>query len=93
MEKIINKQYIFNTNLLARRIGNTFMVYNEESGETYELNDIAGEIYILLKDQMSIDNIFSYLCDEYNVSMNNIFDDVSELINRFENLNVIKFTD
>ncbi|MCL2155492.1 MAG: PqqD family peptide modification chaperone [Leptospirales bacterium] len=90
MCKLENLKYKFNHGLIIRTIKDTTLAYNQENGDMYEFNDVGAEILYLLKEEIEISQIFITLCDGYNVTIEEIYDDVSELVNRMLSLNIIE---
>ena len=83
------KKYSFNKALMARTIGDVLMVYNPDVGETMEINDVGKDIFFLLQEEKSINDIFQSLSDTYQVEIQDIKEDVTEFIERMIVLGVI----
>lgn len=96
MEELVNifkKDYIFNQNIVYRNMGETMMAYNEERAEMYELNDISGIIFQKLNEGTSLQNLLIELSTMFNISEDEIREDVEELLNRFISIDIITLVD
>lgn len=89
MNKLENLKYKFNRVLIIRTIKDTTLAYNQENGDMYEFNDVGAEILNLLKEEIEISQLFKILCNNYDVTVDEIYEDVSELIKRMISLNII----
>ncbi len=88
--KLNNLKYKFNRNILYRDTDELLMAYNKENSDMYEFNAIGGEIFKLMEKEESIENIFNILTKEYSVTIDDIYEDVFEIINRMLELNIIE---
>lgn len=89
MSNVENLKYSFNEDIIFRVTDEVVLAYNEDKGEFYEFNDIGGEIFLFFKDHNSLSNLFEHLCNNYDVTESDIFEDVMEIVNRMNNLSII----
>lgn len=96
MEKTVNifeRNYVFNQGIIYRNMGETMMAYNEERAEMYELNDISGIIFQKLSGGIGLQNLLIELSTMFNISEDEIREDVEELLNRFLSIDIITLVD
>jgi prephenate dehydrogenase len=53
-------------------------------GNSYQLNTIAREILVLLREKKTKDEIIEELSNNYNVSKNDLFIDVSDFLTKLK---------
>ena len=82
-------KYKFNDQIKYRDLGEMLMAYNTDNGDTYEFNEIGGEIFKLLAKEMDINDIIQQLLTEYNVQEEDIKEDIEDIFNRIIELNII----
>lgn len=87
---IKNMEYIFQKDIIIRNMGETVLAYNPENSDMYELNDVGGEILMLLKTEKPMEEILKELCFLYDVEEGDILQDVTEIIERMMELGIIK---
>ncbi|MBE5955524.1 MAG: HPr-rel-A system PqqD family peptide chaperone [Lachnospiraceae bacterium] len=87
---IKDMKYAFHQDIIIRNMGETVLAYNPENSDMYELNDVAGEILALLKEEKDMEEILRELCTGYNVQEEDILEDVTEIIERMMELGIIK---
>lgn len=86
---LMNLDYKFNENVIYKDRGEMLMAYNQDSSDMYEFNEVGAEIFKMLAEEMSIKEIFNQLVSEYDVTEEDIYDDVKQIIDRLIVLNVI----
>ncbi|WP_302055915.1 PqqD family protein [Paenibacillus sp. A3M_27_13] len=60
------------------------MVFDTNSGSTFEMDMVAYDIYSFFKDKpQSIEELYTFLLQEYAVTKDEITEDVEILLNRF----------
>lgn len=84
-----DKGYKFNTGLKWKKSGKSFLVLKEETGEMVALNDTGAEIFELVKSEMSFDDVIKKIVEDYDVTVDDVEGDISELFSRFSELGVI----
>lgn len=89
MIKFTEMKYTFNENIILRNIGKTTLVYNTETSDMYELNEVGADLFTILQRNTSMKNVFEELCEMYNASKEDIFEDVQEFVNRMIELGVV----
>lgn len=82
-------KYIFNENIKYRDLGDMLMAYNTDNGDTYEFNEIGGEIFKFLIAGIEFNDIIQKLLSEYNVQESDIKEDIEEIFNRMIELKII----
>ena len=90
MEKLEEMEFEYNKNVITRTVGDTTLAYNQSNGDMYELNDIGAEILMYLSKEMSMNAILDKLCQDYDVVLNDIYEDVNQIISRMIELKVIE---
>lgn len=88
-KEIFKLKYAFNKKMLYRDLGDMLIAYNPQNSDMYEFNEIGGEIFKLLEREETFESIFNILTDEYNVTIEDIYEDVCEIIIRMLELNII----
>lgn len=89
MKEILAKSYKFNNGLISRLSGETLMVYNEKSSEIYELNAVSADIYSYLERDNPLSEILDWLSQVYDVSKEEIENDVISILKRFVSCKII----
>ncbi len=87
--KLEDLKYNYNEKIVTRNMGDTTMAYNQSNGDMYELNEIGAEILTYLSKNMSMQEILDKLCNDYNASKDDIYEDVSQIVSRMIELNII----
>ena len=87
--KILELRYKFNNEILERNCAEVLIAFNPETSDMYEFNETGAEIFQMLKEEMSIQELFEQLCDAYEVKIDDILEDVQEIIERMIELEVI----
>ncbi|MBR5822890.1 MAG: PqqD family protein [Paludibacteraceae bacterium] len=84
------KKYTFLSSLIKRNISDeTSMVYNPENGDMYELNDVSSEIFDYLARGISGDEIVRNILLEYDIDEETVIGDLSPLLDRLIELNIL----
>ena len=65
------------------------MVYNPENGDMYELNDVSSEIFDYLARGISGDEIVRNILLEYDIDEETVIGDLSPLLDRLIELNIL----
>ncbi len=86
---LMNLDYNFNNNVIYKDRGEMLMAYNQENSDMYEFNEVGAEIFKMLAEEMPIKEIFNNLTKDYDVTEEDIYDDVKQIIDRLIGLNVI----
>jgi hypothetical protein len=60
------------------------IVFHPMMGNSYQLNDISHEILVLLREHKTKDEIITKLAQEYEVSENELFIDVSDFFSKMK---------
>ena len=60
------------------------MAFHPMMGNSYQLNDISREILVLLREHKTKDEIITELAQEYEVSENELFIDVSDFFSKMK---------
>ena len=85
-----NGHYEVDKKLMYRKVSdNTFMAFNPENGDMYELNDVSEEIISMLSKGMSGVAILEELSRNYDVDEQTIIEDVSPLLDRLVELGIL----
>ena len=85
-----NMKYRFNKKVIYKDRGEMLMAYNQDSSDMYEFNEVGGEIFKMLASDMPMSDVFDNLIKEYDVTEDDIYDDVKQIIDRLVELNVIE---
>ena len=86
-------KYKYNKNVIYKDRGEMLMAYNQESSDMYEFNEVGGEIFKMIAEEIPIKKIFEELTKEYDVKEEDIYDDVLQIIDRLIELKVIEVID
>lgn len=90
IKNILKDSYELNDKIMFRKVSEeTFMAFNPENGDMYELNDVSEEIISLLKKGMSGEAILRDLSKNYDVDEQTIIEDVSPLLDRLVELGIL----
>lgn len=89
MIRVEELKFKFNKNVLLRNVGKTTLAYNPETGDMYELNEVGRDIFDLLRQEYSIEELFEKLCDDYGTTKELIYKDVEAFIIRMLELGII----
>ena len=89
----LKKVYKMNKNLIIRKFPQTVMVYDDESGDMHELNNITGEIFDYLNEGIDLNKIYIDLCEKYDGNNTEILEDFLEIIDRMVKVNLIEIVD
>ncbi|MBJ8055372.1 PqqD family protein [Bacillus cereus] len=71
-------KYIRNPFVNSRVINNKFYISNHKQG--YELNEVSKEIWVLLKNPTSINDITHYIIEEFDGDKDEISKDIEDFI-------------
>lgn len=85
--------YKYNKNVIYKDRGEMLMAYNQESSDMYEFNEVGGEIFKMVAEETPMKDILKKLTTEYDVTEEDIYDDVLQIINRLIELKVIEVED
>lgn len=86
----MNLEYEFNKNILYKKSKDMLMAFNQDNGDMYEFNDVGAEVFMLFSKNMKIKDIFERLTNDYDVTINDIYEDIVELTKRLIELEIIK---
>lgn len=90
---LLKLQYSFNKDVIFREVAGTdsciIMAHNVKTGDMYEFNDVGSDLFLLIKDNVPVDRMMEILTQEYEVSSDEIMEDVTAFINRFIELGII----
>jgi PqqD family protein of HPr-rel-A system len=78
--------------VLKRREGDATVLYNEETGEPYLLNETGGRILELVDGKMTIQEIAATLAEEYDAEPDTIRADCVELLELLAGKGLVTFT-
>lgn len=92
---IMDMNYTFNSGIIYREVkdegGSAFILaHDPKTGDMYEFNDVGSEIFLLIKDNIPIRKVFDVLTHEYDVTADEIREDVQLFIERFIELGLIR---
>lgn len=88
--ELLKLEYSFNNNVIYKQGDKMLMAYNQENGDMYEFNEVGAEIFLLIAQEKKMKEIFEELTHKYSTTIDMIYDDVLELINRLIELKIIK---
>ena len=83
------KRIDFNSAILTRDCGNVTLAFNPDTSDMFEFNDTGAEIFELLKTGMQYDEVIASLCEVYDVTPADIYDDVDSILERMESTGII----
>lgn len=87
---ILDKNYQLVENIVIRKINNdTTLAYNKGTGDMYEFDEITEDILSKMKEQWSLKEIYSDLCEQYDADEEEILDDYIALVARLVDCKVI----
>lgn len=78
--EFFNKKVRIAKSFITRKVDNTMLVYDEETGDMYELNETSEYILKRIKQNISLKEIYNELCDEYDGDTDIIMQDYLTLI-------------
>ena len=81
--------YIFNEEIIYKKMPDMLMAYNQESGDTYEFNNVGSIIFEMLAKNVPMEKILEKLMLEYDTSKKVIYSDVSDIVSRMIDLKII----
>ncbi|HEX28888.1 TPA: PqqD family protein [Candidatus Poribacteria bacterium] len=70
--------------VICKRILNDIILYDESKGDFYMLNETSAKIWEWLKEGKGESEIIRLLMDEYEVSEDQVREDVSEVVRYFK---------
>ena len=83
------KDFHLNENLIFRKTSDIMMVYNKDSGDMYEFNDVGSDIISLLREDISIVQLPNRLTEIYDVDVEVMEEDVVLFLERLIDLGVL----
>ena len=89
MNNLFELNYNFSEHTILRNMNETTLVYNTDTSDMYELNDVGAELFEILKKNTTMKNVFTELCNIYTVTKEEIYDDVNEFVSRMVELGVV----
>lgn len=69
--------------IVCKKIGNVYAILDLRTGAFYTLNEIAGLLWNLIKEQMTIDDICTHIMQQYDISHNEVMQDINAFIEFF----------
>ena len=63
--------------------------HDPESGNIYEFNDVGSEIFLMVSRSVPVPQIISSLLEEYDATIDDIYEDVNLLFDRLLQLGII----
>ncbi len=85
----LNQNVKIRDGLIMRKLDNTLLAYNENSGDMYEFNETSEFIVDKLKEEKSLKEIYELLCSGYEEERDVILHDYEVLIKQLIDLNVL----
>lgn len=79
-EQIIDTQIKMNSNVIYQDLGGELVLLNTENGAYYGLNELGAKIWVLLKEDWSMNKICDSLFNQYEVSMEHLTVDVENFV-------------
>lgn len=89
MNNLNELEYTFSQHTILRNMKETTMVYNTDTSDMYELNDVGADLFNVLQKNKSMQDVFAELCRLYNVSVEDIYEDVDDFVTRMIELGVV----
>lgn len=86
------KNYSFQKDIICKVIGETVMIYNPQNGDMYELNDTAALLISFFQEGLPGEEILERITSEYDVSPDEVLEDVQPLIMRLIDLGLLKLS-
>jgi len=90
MKNIKELDYEYNEKIVFKEMPEMLMAYNQDNGDMHEFNSVGGDIFKKIYERKSIADIFKELEKEYSVTEEDIMEDVTEIINRMLEIEIIK---
>jgi hypothetical protein len=75
---------------ISSKVQEEIVMVNVNLGNYYSLNEVASRIWELLETEKSIDEICTFLQEEYEIDLENCREDVSQFIEHLVKLDVIE---
>lgn len=89
MNKLEEMKYTFNKNIMLRNLEKTTLVYNNETSDMYELNEVGADLFSILQRNTSMEAVFMEVCEMYDVCKDDVYDDVEEFVTRMAELGIV----
>ena len=79
-ENIIDTKIEVNSSVIYQDLGGELVLLNTESGAYYSLNELGAKIWVLLKEDRSLSQIFDSLFNQYEVSRERLVIDIEKFV-------------
>ena len=84
------KYFINEDSVVWRNINGEIIVLNLNSGHHYTLNKLGSKIWLLLEKKKSIEEIIQQAFHEFDMSLNQVRDDVVNFLNNLNQENLVQ---
>jgi len=82
-------RYIRNTKTISGRLHDELVMMDLEKGKYFALNPVATHIWDLLEKPLTIDDLCTFLLEEYDVSESQCREEVKEVVEEMVKLGVV----
>lgn len=82
-----------NINIVVKQIDNGYLLINNKTNEIYQISDIGFNILLKLCDNITKEDIISFLMDNYAVDKKTATSDIEELYKDYLNANILVESD
>lgn len=89
MKNLENINYEFNKDVMLRTTEKTTLVYNPETSDMYELNEVGADIFNVMKESDNMKEVFDKLCSIYTATKEEIYNDVDVFVTRMFELGIV----
>lgn len=90
---LMKLEYEYNDKIIWKEVSDgeetIVIAHDPESGDVYEFNDVGSEIFLMLKDNYKLPQIIDSILDRYDVSFEDIQEDLELIFERFCQLGII----
>ncbi len=87
--KLFDLEYDFNKEIKVRDCGEVMLAFNPETCDMYEFNYTGEYIFNLLRKEVPIREIYEVVCHDFEVSYDDVDNDIRQIVNRMIDLNCI----
>lgn len=89
MSKLFEIEYEFNRDIIIRDCSEVTLAFNPENSDVYEFNTTGAFVLQKLREEITFEELYALICEEYNTSEEDIDDEIIEIVERLIDVNVI----
>lgn len=80
---------MFNSEILIRDCGDVTLAFNPDTSDMFEFNDTGAEIFEMVQAGLQYEDMINKICSVYDVTADEIYEDVDEILGRMEDVGII----